>query len=36
MTTKRQILIAGMGTSPAGLTETVWAQMKKGVMDNAV
>ena len=25
MTDKRTILIAGMGTSPAVLTETVWA-----------
>ena len=25
MTTKQKILIAGMGTSPAVLTETVWA-----------
>ena len=25
MTKRRQILIAGMGTSPAVLTETVWA-----------
>ncbi len=36
--TRRQILIAGMGTSPAVLTETVWAlaHQKKPVVPDEI
>ena len=30
------MILADSGTSPAVLSETVWTQMEKGVMDNAV
>ena len=34
-TAKRTILIAGMGTSPAVLTETVWALAQQSIVDVA-
>ena len=30
------VILVDSGTSPAVLTETVWTQMGKGVLDNAV
>ena len=30
------VILVDSGTSPAVLTETVWTQMEKGVLDNAV
>ena len=32
-TARRRILVAGMGTSPAVLTETVWALAHQGRVD---
>ena len=34
-TAKRTVLIAGMGTSPAVLTETVWALAQQSIVDVA-